>query len=66
VTALLVTEAQDVLEIQRHEKSRSSIYVQKVPLVRARIVEIVERLDAQGRVVDPLQARRAARARSLN
>lgn len=59
VTALLVTEGhRDVLEIQRHEKSEifDLHYRKPLPLVpRSRVVEIAERLDAQGRVVDPLQ-----------
>ena len=67
VTALLVTEGhQDVLEIQRHEKSEifDLHYAKPAPLVpRSRVIEVVERMDAQGRVVEPLHLGEALKAK---
>lgn len=58
-TALLVTAGhRDVLEIQRHEKSDIfDLHFRKpVPLVsRRHVIEVSERLDAQGKVVEPLE-----------
>lgn len=59
VTALAVTQGhRDVLEIQRHEKSDifDLHYEKPVPLVpRSRVIEVRERLAADGRVVEPLR-----------
>ncbi|MEJ0069047.1 MAG: hydantoinase/oxoprolinase family protein [Pseudomonadota bacterium] len=58
-TGLLVTAGhRDVLEIQRHEKSDifDLQFRKPIPIVpRRHVVEVEERLDAQGRIIDPLR-----------